>query len=335
MVDATMDCMTAPAPHTTPEPTTATSHQRARFGLSEMDPRLAAIGGAVMTALSAILIKLADTTAATAAVFRCLLALPVMVPLAVRETRRLGRRPAKQVAFDLAAGAFLAVDLTFWAQSIDRIGAGLATVLLNFQVVVVPLLTFLLFRERMSARLFAIIPLALAGVALAAGVVGENPFGDDPVTGAIFGVIAGTAYAAYLVLLRAGAAKGYRASPVCNSSISCLVVAGVFGITWTGLDLTPSLSQLGWLTALAVTGPVLGWLLLAAALPRLSAGVGSALLLLQPVVTMVLGVVLLAERPTGWQLAGGVLVLATVWLASRKPKQPAAASDVLEADGAR
>ena len=53
-----------------------------------------------------------------------------------------------------------------------------------------------------------------------------------------------------------------------------------------------------WLATLALTSQVLGWLLIAVSLPRLPAALTSVTLTIQPVGSVVLGVVLLGEEPT-------------------------------------
>ncbi|HXZ76621.1 MAG TPA: EamA family transporter, partial [Streptosporangiaceae bacterium] len=93
----------------------------------------AGLGAACLSA-SAILIKLAGTGPATAAFYRCFLALPVLIALAIAERRRRGpRRPAAHLGA-AAAGAFLAMDLVLWNHTIADVGAGVATVLGNLQV---------------------------------------------------------------------------------------------------------------------------------------------------------------------------------------------------------
>jgi hypothetical protein len=61
--------------------------------------------------LSAILVSLAEVEPATAAVFRCFYALPVLGLLAWLEDRRYGPRPSRWIA--LPAGIFFAADLVF------------------------------------------------------------------------------------------------------------------------------------------------------------------------------------------------------------------------------
>src|SRR5215831_17984109 len=101
---------------------------------------VAAVLGAACLSASAVLIKLADTGPATAAFYRCFLALAV-----VEHRRRGPRRPAAHLGA-AAAGAFLAIDLVLWNHAIADVGAGIATVLGNLQVLFVALAAWVLLR---------------------------------------------------------------------------------------------------------------------------------------------------------------------------------------------
>jgi drug/metabolite transporter (DMT)-like permease len=94
-------------------------------------------------------------------------------------------------------------------------------------------------------------------------------------------------------------------------------MAVVIGVPWQGVDPAPGWAALGWLAALAMTGQVCGWMLIAAALPRLRAEEGGTLLLLQPVLAVAFGAAVLGERPGISQIGGCALVLAAVRLAGR------------------
>jgi drug/metabolite transporter (DMT)-like permease len=68
----------------------------------------------------------------------------------------------------------------------------------------------------------------------------------------------------------------------------------------------------GWLLALALTAQVAGWLLIAAALPRVPALETSVLLLIQPMATVVWGLIIFAEDLSVVQWLGVALVLGGV-----------------------
>lgn len=282
-----------------------------------VDARLLVVAGAACISVSAMFIRLSGTSAGTAALFRCLLALPVLVPLTLVERARFGPRPWRGQLTAMAAGGLLGVDFVFWAHSIGDVGAGIASVLVNVQVVIVPLLAWLFLRERVSRSFAVTAPVMLCGVALAAGAVGGSGSGGLALQGAAFGLVAGTAYAGYLFGLRSGGSPRYRLQPVCQATIGAAVSSAVLGSCWGGIDLTPGWPSVGWLLALALCSQVCGWLLISSGLPRLRSNVGAALLLMQPVLAMVSGVVVLHERPTAVQLAGCCVVVAAVWLVSR------------------
>ncbi|GAA1780880.1 DMT family transporter [Streptomonospora arabica] len=290
--------------------------------LDRLHPVVAAVSGAAANSTSAAFAKLAGAGPGTTAFLRCALALVALLPLAAAEYRARGPRPARLVAADAAAGLLLGVDYVFWARSIDDVGASIATVLINVQVVVFPVLAWAFSGVRPSARFALAAPAMLAGVAFASGAAGDAAPGGSPVSGALCGVAAGVAYAGYLFLTRSAGGTGHSAAPVFVSTLSAAVAAAALGGAWTGVDLVLPLASWGWLAALALLGQVLSWLLIGSALPRLAPGTGAALLVIQPVLAVALGTVFLGERPTATQLGGCALVLLAIWaLATERSKR--------------
>jgi drug/metabolite transporter (DMT)-like permease len=107
----------------------------------------------------------------------------VLAALALLERRRHGPASRAVAGYAAAAGAFFAADLILWHHAIADVGAGLATVLANLQVVLVAVAAWLLLGERPSARVAAAVPLVFAGAVLISGVVGDEAFGSDPALG--------------------------------------------------------------------------------------------------------------------------------------------------------
>src|SRR3954451_7001091 len=90
-------------------------------------PAVMMSAGAVGVSASAVFIDLSGTSPGTASFYRCLLALPLLAPLAMRERRREGRWPARQLLVAAAAGLLFAGDMLLWTQAIVEVGAGLST----------------------------------------------------------------------------------------------------------------------------------------------------------------------------------------------------------------
>jgi drug/metabolite transporter (DMT)-like permease len=280
-------------------------------------PVEAALAGAVAIAFSGILFRLADVSASTGAFFRCLYALPALWLLARFEDRRYGPRPTRARGIAVVAGVFFAIDLVLWHNAIEAVGAGLATVLGNTQVLLVGLLAWALLGERPAGRALASIPIAFAGVVLISGVLEEGAYGSDPTMGVVYGVLTGIAYAGFLLTLRQGSLDLRRlAGPLFDATVASAVVAGLAGIVLGELDPLPGWEAQLWLVALALSSQVVGWLLISISLPRLPAVLTSVLLMMQPLLAVIFAALLVDERPSELQLAGAGAILAGVLIAS-------------------
>src|SRR5437764_1561900 len=175
-----------------------------RWLSTEGNVRVCAVLGAITIAFSSILVRLSHASPSTAAIFRCAYALPVLGWIAWREDRRLGARSWQDRRVAIWAGLFFTVDLICWHRSIADVGAGLATVLANVQVVLVPLVAWAVLREKPGRQLLAALPIAATGVVLISGALEQGAYGRNPARGAAYGIAAGVAYVGFLLLLRRG-----------------------------------------------------------------------------------------------------------------------------------
>lgn len=274
-------------------------------------PVLAAVLGALTIAFSAIFVELADVTPATAAIFRCVYALPPLALLGWLEDRRYGPRAGGQRRLAWVAGMFFAADLVLWHHAIGQVGAGLATVLGNTQVVFVPIAAWLFLGERPGGRVAASVPVVLVGVVLISGIIGEGAFGQDPLLGVLFGIGTGIAYAGFLLVQRRANRDHRRpAGPLFDATLSAAAGSMLIGFALGEVDLVPSWPSHGWLLLLALGVQVVGWLLISISLPRLPSAITSVVLTLQPVGSVLLGIWILSEAPSGLQLVGVGLILA-------------------------
>ncbi|MGF7123001.1 DMT family transporter [Rhodococcus sp. AG1013] len=283
------------------------------------DPRAVAVWGALYISLTAVLIRLADVAPATAVFYRCLLALPPLAFLALREHRAGHGLSRRAVARYAVAGSLLGVDFALWSQSILLIGAGISTVLVNVQVVVVPLFSFLIFRTRIPMRFVVSVPVLFAGIALAAGLSDGASAGPDLAWGAFLALLSGVAYAGYIFIVGRSGSAETAAAQVLVSTAAAGVVGSAVGSLWGPVDLAPGWSAFGWLLVLALSAQFLGWIMLGRSLPRLAPEVGATLLLLQPVLAIAAAMVVLGERPTLPQLVGCTMVIGAAWFVSIRP----------------
>jgi len=273
-------------------------------------PRLAALLGAVFIAFSGILYRWAEVSPSTGTVFRALFGLPLLGFVAWLEHRRYGGLPQRTVRLALLAGVFFAGDLLFWHHAIEAVGAGLATVLGNLQVLIVGGVAWAVFGERPSRSVFVALPIVLLGVLLISGAIGGGAYGSNPGLGVILGLLTAFCYAGYLLVIRRGGHDLRRpAGPVAIATVSTAIVAAVVGVVGGDLDPLPAPASLAWLALLGLSSQSLGYLLISLSLSRLPAVLTSIILLAQPVMTVALSMVLLHEAPSPVQLLGVALVV--------------------------
>src|SRR3972149_3676408 len=155
--------------------------------------RFLAVLGIIGFSFSAVFVRRAEVSPAPAAFFRAGYALPPLFLLWAM-TRGGDHRPASMRWMAAGSGLFLALGLTVWDRSTELIGAGLATVLANTQIVFVGLIAWAVHRERPTALAFGMIPIVFGGVVLISGLGRGDAYGDDPLAGARPCEVAGPAW---------------------------------------------------------------------------------------------------------------------------------------------
>ena len=257
--------------------------------MSDLAYRLMAAAGVICISFAPILVRVADDAGdITIAFFRSLYALPFLA-LLYWGTRHQDRRPARGRLIAVGAGVFLALDLTFWHASIGEIGAGLATVVVNMQVVFVAMVAWVLFGERPGRRAVTLLPVILLGVFLISGAGSADAYGENPGLGTAQSLLSAGFYAGFMLMLRESG-RGHASpptGPVFDSTIGTVLASLFIGLAFSSdFDLTITWPVHGWLLLLAVLAQVVGWLLIARALPQLPALDTSVLLLGQPMLAI-------------------------------------------------
>jgi len=273
---------------------------------------LAALAGALAISFSAIFFGLSGVDPLTGAFFRMAYALPVLVVIWLTVRQRDQRTPQKRM-LAFGSGFLLAVDMVAWHNAIGHIGAGLATLIANSQVVFVAIAAWLILDERPSRRIIIAIPVVLIGVAMVSGLGRGDAFGSNPLLGTLLALVSAMFYAGFILVFRASNnIQAPPAGPLMEATAGGMVTMLILGAVTGGIDFAPTWPAHGWLIVLALGAQVGGWLLIGFALPRLPAAETATIILVQPVLTMVWGALIFDERPSTIQLTGAALVLAGV-----------------------
>lgn len=272
----------------------------------------AVLSGALCLSLSAILVKLAGVDAATTAVLRCAVSVIALIPLALHERSRRGPLSTRGAGWAIAAGIALGIDYAAWTASIFHVGAGISTVLINVQVIVLPLLAYLIGREPLGRRFLIALPAMLLGISLVGGLWETGSLGDRAIAGTGLGLLAGIGYGVYLFLTRRAAREepGRMIQALTWATASAAVTAAAIAPFSGGVHLS-GISARSWmlLTVLALLGQVVAWLLIHHGSIRLRPTTTAALLLIQPILALALAALVLAEYPNALQLSGALIVL--------------------------
>ena len=276
---------------------------------------LIALAGAVAISFSPVFYVYSDTNPSTGAFFRMLYALPALALLAYL-VRKADTRSSRTRWTAFGAGLILAPDMLSYHSSMIFIGIGIATLIGNSQVIIVTLASWKLFGEKPNPAILLSLPIVIIGLALISGFADPEPYGEDPVKGVVFGMMAAFFYSSFLILFRYSNRELAPSSSVqLDATVGAalgLLVLGLLPLSSMAiepLELQPIWPGHGWLILLALLCQVAGWLAIAHALPRLPAAHTSFAILLQPVLTLIWGYFILHQEGYSQNQAIGVFLV--------------------------
>ena len=209
------------------------------------------------------------------------------------------------------------VALNAGERSVD---AGTAAMLIQVSPVLIALLAALFLDERFTLQLGLGLALAFGGVALIS--IGSSDGGSSEVIGVLLCLVSAVAYSISLILQKPLVGR----LPAVHVTWLACTVGAVTCLPFAG-DLVSEAgdapaSSLWWLVYLGVFPTAIAFTTYAFALKHMSASSLGVTTYLVPPITIVMGVVFLAEAPPTMAYAGGVLALVGVYVARRKPRPP-------------
>ncbi len=211
------------------------------------------------------------------------------------------------------AGLFFALDLGFWHYGVKFTTVANATILANLSPVVVTAAAWLMLGERPRKTFLAGLALALAGIwAIAAAQVAGK--GLDPPLGDGLSMTTALWYAGYMLCVRRVRSQQTASEVMLWSSAVGAPLLLVAALLLREQIIPDTAGGWGACIGLGVVH-VVGQGCIAWALGRLPAATASVVILVQPVLTAVLGWVIFAEALGPLQALGGAMALAGVVIA--------------------
>jgi drug/metabolite transporter (DMT)-like permease len=226
------------------------------------------------------------------------------------------------------AGLILMGGLGYVGQSFSYFTAvslaspGLVALILYLYPAMVTVLAAVFLRERLSALTVSALVVALAGTALTLGPAIATA--QNQPLGIIYALAGAIIYAIYILV---GSRITPQAGALSSSTVIILAAAVVFGsvVAWRGPTFPSSPAGWGAIIAIAVISTVLPIVTFFAGLARVGATAASTLSTFEPVVTVLLAALVLADPLAPIQLVGGGLILlaAAVLALARSPQKSA------------
>jgi drug/metabolite transporter (DMT)-like permease len=222
------------------------------------------------------------------------------------------------------AGLVIALDLFVWHKSILKIGAGLATVLGNTQVIYMVLFSVFIFKEKLKLNMLLALIFSLIGVLLIINIqLPEGIVKKDFLQGCIYGLLTGIAYATFMLLLKKLETEVTELTTLekllwvyfFSSIVLCILALTTEGLQW------PKKADWVWLVALGLLVNIGGWKLITSGLAKVSTATAGLLLLIQPAGATLWGVIIFNEKIKVQQLFGISFLFLGLYLVSVKRKQ--------------
>ena len=283
----------------------------------------ALIAGAIAIAFSPIFMRLSEIGPIATAVHRLVLGLPLFWlwlalkqgPKDIAGSRQRGPANWRDAGLLALSGLFFAGDLAAWHSSLGYTSVANATLLANNAPIFVTIGAWVLWRERPTRGFLAGLVLSVVGCALLSRG-GFKP-GESTMLGDGLAILTALFYSCYFLTVKRLRARFTTAAIMTwTAMVGALILLPAAWIA-EGALLPASLA--GWLAvlALALVSHVGGQSLITYAMAHLPAGFSALTLLIQPVGAAIFAWILFGEALGPLQLAGGLVVLAGIWLARR------------------
>lgn len=278
---------------------------------------LSVVAGAICISFSAVFAKLASTSPDVSAFYRTFIGGTCLLVIALIQYPESIKAMLKKHFWMLCAGGlFLTLDLTAWHRSINILGPGVGTILINFQVFFLALAGWIFFKERLSIRFVFAVPLALAGLCLLIGI-GVDTFLSSEMSGIGLGLAAALWLALYTLMVRYIQMLSPKIAPTAVVALVSLASAASMGIffVWNSTSIAiPTTTDGIWLLLYGIVSQAMGWLLISRGLPGIPASQAGLTILIMPALSFIWDI-LFFNRPAGIvELSGGLLALTAIWL---------------------
>ena len=257
------------------------------------------------------------------AFWRLGLSVPLFYGISLK-ARRAGRvvpnYPKSKLWLLLLPGVFFAGDLAAWHWAFEYTSVANATLEANMASIFVALFGWLVLKEKLNWRFPVGMGIAVFGLVVL--VLAGSTMGQSHLVGDLLGILTAFCYAGYLssvkVLTRYFDVGRIMFVATFVGSLTLLLgLLLTYGNLGTGVLIPQNNQTWVWLVGLAVVPQVTGQALIALGMSKLPVSFSAVSLLWQPVVTALMGWLILNQPMSLPQWLAGALILTGIYLARR------------------
>jgi drug/metabolite transporter (DMT)-like permease len=264
-----------------------------------------------------IFVKFIHGSGSLVAFYRLLFAAVFLtLPVLIRNQRARVKISKNSMRWAILGGVAFSINVALWVTALSMTTASKVTLLDNTAPIWVGLFGWLLFGKREGWVYWVGLLVTFMGAGLMINLqniqINSLQGGGD-----LLGVLCGFTYGIYLILTSRTRSQmdsiTYSWILACSGTVTLFLVNLALG----SLSQTLSLQGLLLIFAMSLSSQVLGWILINHALGLLPVALASVVLLGQPIVATILGILILSEVPSLVQAVGGILCLSGIFIVQR------------------
>ena len=267
--------------------------------------------GAFLISFSPVLVSISDLEPTVSAFYRVFIG-SIFLLLIIYINRKRYINAFTVNPYLILAGIFFALDLWFWHRSILYIGPGMSTLIANFQIFIIPLMSFFIFSMIPNKSQIIAVIIGVAGLYLTLGY-GVSISDENIKLGFTFGIMTALAYSAYILSLKKNNIESkLEISPVISlfyvSIISALILFMVISIEGTSLAINGSRNLYSML-AYGIICHVFGWYMIILGLKTVTATSAGIILISQPIFSLIWDYLFLSRLTNTTEIIGIIIVI--------------------------
>ena len=267
--------------------------------------------GAFLISFSPVMVSMSDLQPTVSAFYRVFIG-SIFLIFVIFLNRSLYIYSFSVNPYLILAGIFFALDLWFWHRSILYIGPGMSTLIANFQIFIIPLMSFFIFSMTPNKFQIIAIVLGISGLYLTLGYGGSID-NENIKLGFMFAIMTALAYSAYILSLKKNNIEAsHEISPLISlfyvSFISALILFIVIKIEGVSMAINDS-SNLYSMLAYGIICHVFGWYMIILGLKTVTATTAGIILISQPIFSLFWDYLFFSRHTTSIEIIGIAVVI--------------------------